>query len=69
MNPRTGRPVMNVLSVAVIAPTGTMGDALDNAFYVQGVNGARALLRQYANTQVIFFLPNGLHRWKSVHLK
>jgi thiamine biosynthesis lipoprotein len=69
MNPRTGRPVMNVLSVAVIAPTATMGDALDNAFYVQGVHGTKALLRQYANTQVIFFLPNGWQHWKAVHLK
>ncbi|HEX4949252.1 MAG TPA: FAD:protein FMN transferase, partial [Blastocatellia bacterium] len=69
MNPRTGRPVMNVLSVAVIAPTGTMGDALDNAFYVQGVKGTKALRAQYPNTQVIFFLPDGLLRWKSVHLK
>ncbi|HEX4946428.1 MAG TPA: FAD:protein FMN transferase [Blastocatellia bacterium] len=69
MNPRTGRPVMNVLSVAVIAPTGTMGDALDNAFYVQGVKRTKALRAQYPNTQVIFFLPDGLLRWKSVHLK
>ena len=69
MNPRTGRPVMDVLSVAVIAPTGTMGDALDNAFYVQGIRQAKALLKKYKNTEVIFFLPDGWHRWKSVHLK
>lgn len=69
MDPRTGRPVMNVLSVAVIAPTGMMGDALDNAFYVQGVRRARALLRRYSGTEVIFFLPQKPNDWTSVHLK
>ncbi len=66
MNPRTGRPVMNVLSVAVITQTGTMGDALDNAFYVQGVQATKAALKRYANTEVIFFLPN---QAKFIHLK
>lgn len=69
MNPRTGRPVMNVLSVAVIAPTGTLGDALDNAFYVLGVRQAKALLKRFANTEVIFFLPDKSKTWKSIHLK
>ncbi len=69
MNPRTGRPVMNVLSVAVIAPTGTMGDALDNAFYVQGVRRGKALLKRYAKTKVIFFLPNQSNTWKAIHLR
>lgn len=69
MNPRTGRPVMNVLSVAVIAPTGTMGDALDNAFYVQGVRQTKAALKRYANTEALFFLPDTKARWKLIHLK
>ena len=66
---RTGRPVMKVLSVAVIAPTGMMGDALDNAFYVQGTRQAKALLKGYPGTQVIFFLPDQSNTWKSIHLK
>ncbi len=69
MNPRTGRPVMNVLSVAVITKTGTAGDALDNAFYVQGVQQAKLLLKRYADTEVIFFLPDKLKSWQAIHLK
>jgi len=69
MDPRTGRPVMKVLSVAVIAPTGMMGDALDNAFYVQGTRQAKALLKSYPGTQIIFFLPDQSNTWKSIHLK
>src|SRR5258708_26527715 len=33
MDPRTGRPVQGVLSVAVLASSGTAGDALDAAFF------------------------------------
>ena len=58
MDPRTGRPVQDVLSVAVLARTGTAGDALDNAFFVQGVErqpdvpGAAS-----RSTEAYFFLP------------
>ena len=34
MDPRTGRPVTDVLSVAVLTGSGTAGDALDDAFFV-----------------------------------
>src|SRR4029077_11271416 len=37
MDPRAARPVQGMLSVAVLASTGTAGDALDDAFFVQGV--------------------------------
>ena len=36
MDPRTGRPVQGVLSVAVLTATATDGDALDNVLFVQG---------------------------------
>ena len=36
MDPRTGRPVQGPLSVAVLARTGTAGDALDNALLRDG---------------------------------
>ncbi len=64
MDPRTGQPVMNVLSVAVITDTGTKGDALDNVFYVQGVRKAKALLKNYPATQVLFFIPERRNHWK-----
>ena len=69
MDPRTGRPVMNVLSVAVITKTGTAGDALDNVFYVQGVASSRESLHHFAGTEVYFFLPANAARWRLVHLK
>ena len=69
MHPRTGRPVMNVLSVAVLTKTGTAGDALDNVFYVQGVRETKAWLNRFANTEVIFFLPDKHNHWKSIHLR
>jgi thiamine biosynthesis lipoprotein len=69
MDPRRGRPVQGVLSVAVLAPTGTAGDALDNAFFVQGVEGSRRLVRQRPETEVLFFLPRQGNRWKMVRLR
>ena len=48
---------------------GTNGDALDNVFYVQGLKQAKRLLKRYANTEVIFFLPNKPKTWKLIHLK
>jgi thiamine biosynthesis lipoprotein len=69
MDPRTGRPVENMLSVAVISQTGTDGDALDNMFYVQGVERGRALLPLYPAVEVLFFLPDGDKQWKMVRLK
>ncbi len=64
MDPRTGSPVQGVLSVAVIADDGTSGDALDNVFYVLGVEGAGARLKKFPATEVIFFLPDSGGKWK-----
>ena len=69
MDPRRGRPVQGVLSVAVLTSTGTAGDALDNAFFVQGVEGSRPLLRHLPETEVLFFLPQEGNRWKMVRLR
>ncbi len=64
MDPRTGRPVEGVLSVAVITGNGTAGDALDNVFYVQGAAWSKKSLRDFAADKVLFFLsePNG--KWR-----
>ena len=48
MDPRTGRPVQGVLSVAVITDDGTSGDALDNVFYVLGAERGRALVNKFS---------------------
>jgi thiamine biosynthesis lipoprotein len=68
MDPRTGRPVENMLSVAVVTQNGTDGDALDNSFYVQGVEKGKTLLPLYPGLEVFFFLPDGDKAWKMVRL-
>jgi thiamine biosynthesis lipoprotein len=67
MDPRTGFPVQGVLSVAVVTDTGTAGDALDDAFFVLGVEGSREYLRRLPATDAFFFLPRG-HGWRLVRL-
>ena len=57
MDPRTGRPAQGVLSVAVLAITGTAGDALDDAFFVLGPERSRGYLNRLRATHVFFFLP------------
>jgi thiamine biosynthesis lipoprotein len=68
MDPRTGRPVQGLLSVAVLADTGTAGDALDNVFFVQGVEKTRAQLKRLAATEAYFFEPDPSATWKLLHL-
>jgi thiamine biosynthesis lipoprotein len=70
MDPRTLKPVQGILAVAVLTTTGTIGDALDNVFFVQGVDQTRANLAKHpAGTEVIFFLPDGDAKWTLVHVK
>jgi len=68
MNPKTGRPVENRLSVVVLTENGTDGDALDDSFYVLGMEKSKALLVKYPNTEVFFFLPGGEKQWKMERL-
>ena len=64
MDPRTGRPVQGVLSVAVIAPTATEGDALDNVLFVAAVEKGRTAVGQRPGMQAYFFLPDGERGWR-----
>jgi thiamine biosynthesis lipoprotein len=68
MDPRTGRPVPGVLSVVVLAETGTAGDALDNALFVQGAEASRAYMERIPATEAFFFLPDEERGWRMVHL-
>jgi FAD:protein FMN transferase len=67
MDPRTGRPVQRVISVAVLANSGTAGDALDDAFFVMGPERSRAYLDKLTGTEAFFFLPDAHRAWKVVH--
>jgi len=61
MDPRTGRPAQGVLSVAVLASSGTAGDALDDAFFVLGSEGSRGYVSQLRDIEAFFFLPASAH--------
>jgi FAD:protein FMN transferase len=67
MDPRTGRPVQGVLSVAVLTSSGTAGDALDNALFVLGPEGGQAYLNRLPDTEALFFLPDPVRSWTLVH--
>ena len=67
MDPRTGRPVQGVLSVAVLASNGTSGDALDNAFFVLGPKRSQTYLNQLPGTEVFFFVSDQRRHWTMVH--
>jgi thiamine biosynthesis lipoprotein len=67
MDPRTGRPAQGLLSIAVIAPTGTAGDALDDAFFVMGPQRGRAYLKRLPGTEVFFLVPARSHAWTMIH--
>lgn len=68
LDPRTARPVPDMLSVAVLTTTGTAGDALDNVLFVQGADAARRTVERLPGTEAYFFLPDGAREWRMVHL-
>jgi thiamine biosynthesis lipoprotein len=69
MDPRTGNPAQGVLSVAVLAHSGTAGDALDNAFFVLGPDATRPYLKQLSGTEAWFFLPAAQKQYTIYNLK
>src|SRR5262245_5982911 len=69
MDPRTGWPVQGVISVAVITSNGTEGDALDNVFYVQGLEWSKIWSKRSTGTEMIFFLPKGEKGWRALQLQ
>jgi thiamine biosynthesis lipoprotein len=66
MDPRTGRPVENMLSVAVIQ--NNRRRCARQCLLVQGVEKGKALLPLYSGSEVLFFLPDGEKAWKMVRL-
>ena len=69
MDPRTARPVPDMLGVAVLTETGTGGDALDDALFVLGVSKSRAYLKSLPPTEAVFLAPDGAKSWKKVRLE
>ncbi|MCX8038505.1 MAG: FAD:protein FMN transferase [Candidatus Sumerlaeia bacterium] len=48
LDPRTGWPATGILSTTVVAPSATEGDALATAFFVMGVEKARAYCEKHS---------------------
>ncbi|HXI27657.1 MAG TPA: FAD:protein FMN transferase [Vicinamibacterales bacterium] len=66
MDPRTGAPAQGVLTVVVLARSGTEGDVLDDAFFVLGAEGSRAYIDRLRSVDAFFFLPRA-DAWKTIH--
>ena len=69
MDPRTGMPAQGMLGVAVLASSGTAGDALDDAFFVLGPEGTRKMLQRLTRTEAFLFLPAPNGASTVVHLR
>jgi thiamine biosynthesis lipoprotein ApbE len=69
MDPRTGRPVAGMLGVAVLAGTGTAGDAIDDAVFVLGAEGSRRYLERVPGTEAFLFVPGAGRAWRMVRLR
>jgi thiamine biosynthesis lipoprotein len=69
VDPRTGRPVPGVLSVAVLTDSATNGDALDNVLFVLGPERGRSHVSHRPATEALIFLPKGGRGWRLVRLE
>ncbi len=59
LDPRTGWPAEEVLSATAIAPTAAEADALSTAFYVLGIEKAKAYCEQYPNISALLVTQKG----------
>lgn len=59
LDPRTGWPAEQVLSATVIAPTAAEADALSTAFYVLGIEKARAYCEQHPSISALLVTQKG----------
>ena len=59
IDPRAGRPVSNVLSVTVVAPTALEADALSTGFFVLGPESAGQAADLLPRVAALFALPDG----------
>ena len=57
LDPRTGEPVSQVLSVTVVAPTGLESDALSTGLFVLGPERATQAIASLGHVRALFALP------------
>jgi len=68
LDPRTGWPADQLLSVAVLAPTAAVADALSTAFFVAGVENSLRYCDNHPEIGAIFVRPPGHGRMLEVLL-
>lgn len=57
LDPRTGWPAEQVLSVTVVAPTATWADALATAFFVMGAEASRRYCQRHPEVGLLLMRP------------
>lgn len=67
LDPRTGMPAENVLSVTVLAPTAAAADALSTAFFVMGLEKTRQYCDNHPEIGVLLVPPPETGRQLKVH--
>ncbi len=58
LDPRTGRPVENIYSTTVVAPTAALADALSTAFHVMGPDLAREYCDRHPGIGMVILTPS-----------
>lgn len=58
MDPRTGRPVENMLSASIITPLGVESDALSTSIFINGYEFAKDICRRIPGTSVLIIRRN-----------
>jgi thiamine biosynthesis lipoprotein ApbE len=66
MDPRSGRPVQGILTVAVLSRNATSGDALDDALFVLGPRESEGYLRSLRDVDAYFLLPASGRTWSMI---
>ncbi|NOY76171.1 MAG: FAD:protein FMN transferase [Kiritimatiellaeota bacterium] len=58
MNPKTGRPVENMLSVTVVTPRAVDSDALSTSVFIKGAKFAEKVVAEFPRTSVLIIKRN-----------
>lgn len=59
IDPRTGLPVDNAMTVTVLAPSATISDALSTSLLVMSTDDGRELLPHFADVAAVWIGPDG----------
>jgi thiamine biosynthesis lipoprotein len=58
MNPKTGRPVENMLSLTIVTPRAVDSDALSTSIFIKGAKFAEKVMREFPRTNILIIKRN-----------